>query len=423
MKTFSTYLEYKEKMSISQWMKSLFQVYQIDDDIALTKQRMIQDHLQIYQYPQDHSVVVQMRQRLEYIYNEEEGCLCIHNDGSKEGYRYIDEGLEKGLWKDDVLPISDKPIKICHDNYQLVIQWLESSHRLPIVYINYLQIVDPDYLAQQLRGIAHVLYEENSEIHELLQKHCQLVPQYGKVAIYYLNNDYKIYRFSKKESQDQLQQRVLHNLILFLKQRQYGERYDFHSLQKRYLEDLKLQASDYEQETVFQLDQQMKKLEDEKKRYVELIERLENDVMLLQMQNDQIEEELSSRYQYALLAKGGLKEFYQSEQKDVLLDMLEDDVKKKNTGDLDIEILEDILKQNPKEGTREEYLDHILKQLLNGRSIYKLKSWGIEVKGEMNKHPLVAFFDDPRYQSTVSSTPSDVNACRQIYRQFRKYFF
>lgn len=189
------------------------------------------------------------------------------------------------------------------------------------------------------------------------------------------------------------------------------------------MEDLRLQANDYEKEMIFQLDQQMKKLEDEKERYVQLIEKLENEVMLLQMQNDQIEEELSSQYQYALLAKGELKEFYQSEQKDVLLDMLEDDVKKKNTGDLDIEILGDILKQNPKEGTREEYLDHISKQLLDGGSIYKLKNWGIDVKGEKNKHPVVIFFDDSRYQSTVSSTPSDVNACRQIYRQFRKYFF
>ena len=423
MKSFSTYLEYKEKMPISQWIASLFEVYQIEDDIDLTKQRIAKDRLQIYQYPKDHSVVVQMKQRLEFIYNEEDGCLCIHNDGSQEGYRYIDAGIEKGLWKDDILPITNQALKICDENYQMVNQWLSSSHRLPIVYINYLQIVDPDYLAHQLRGIAHVLYEDNSEIHELLQKHCQMVPQYGKLAIYYLNNDYKIYRFSKKESQDLLQQRVLHNLASFLKQRQYGERYDFHCLQKKYLEDLRLQANDYEKEMIFQLDQQMKKLEDEKERYVQLIEKLENEVMLLQMQNDQIEEELSSQYQYALLAKGELKEFYQSEQKDVLLDMLEDDVKKKNTGDLDIEILGDILRQNPKEGTREEYLDHISKQLLDGGSIYKLKNWGIDVKGEKNKHPVVIFFDDSRYQSTVSSTPSDVNACRQIYRQFRKYFF
>ncbi|QUN12876.1 hypothetical protein KEC48_15655 [Clostridium sp. C1] len=45
------------------------------------------------------------------------------------------------------------------------------------------------------------------------------------------------------------------------------------------------------------------------------------------------------------------------------------------------------------------------------------------MKGDKSKHYLVMFFDNSRYQSTLASTPSDQNACRQVYRQFRKYFF
>jgi len=103
--------------------------------------------------------------------------------------------------------------------------------------------------------------------------------------------------------------------------------------------------------------------------------------------------------------------------------MLEDDVKKKTVGNLDMSILEDILQQNAKDGIREEYLNCILKALISSYDIYKLKSYGITIKDEKNKHPIAMFFDNPRYQSTLSSTPSDQNACRQIYRQFRKYFF
>jgi len=53
----------------------------------------------------------------------------------------------------------------------------------------------------------------------------------------------------------------------------------------------------------------------------------------------------------------------------------------------------------------------------------KLKKYGIFMKGDKSKHHLVMFFDNSRYQSTLASTPSDQNACRQVYRQFRKYFF
>lgn len=136
-----------------------------------------------------------------------------------------------------------------------------------------------------------------------------------------------------------------------------------------------------------------------------------------------LEEQMSLQNQYGLLNKGDIQEYYQGEQKDILLNMLEDDVKKKTVGNLDMSILEDILQQNVKDGIREEYLNCILKALISSYDIYKLKSYGITIKDEKNKHPIAMFFDNPRYQSTLSSTPSDQNACRQIYRQFRKYFF
>ena len=86
-------------------------------------------------------------------------------------------------------------------------------------------------------------------------------------------------------------------------------------------------------------------------------------------------------------------------------------------------IIKDILQQNPKGGIRDEYLNQIFKTLVSGYDIYKLKSCGITIKADKNKHPIAVFFDNSRYQSPISSTPSDYNSCRQIFRQFRNYFF
>lgn len=54
-------------------------------------------------------------------------------------------------------------------------------------------------------------------------------------------------------------------------------------------------------------------------------------------------------------------------------------------------ILEDILQQNTKDGIREEYLNCILKALISSYDIYKLKSYGITIKDEKNKHPIAMF--------------------------------
>ena len=96
MKSFSTYLELKEKWTISQFIESLFQVYGIEYQDIDYNQKRIENHCyDIYQYPHDGSVVVHLYHRMEYIYNEKEGGLCIHNDGYQKGYRYIDELLSK----------------------------------------------------------------------------------------------------------------------------------------------------------------------------------------------------------------------------------------------------------------------------------------------------------------------------------------
>ena len=155
MKSFSTYLTLKDKLTISQFIQSLFQVYGIEYQNEEYHQKRIENHCyDIYQYPEKGSVVVHLYHRMEYIYNEKEGGLCIHNDGYQKGYRYIDELLLDHLIKDEGIPLGNQPIKICHENCQQIRHMLERDMILPVVYIGYERVVDPFYLAWQLRGIA-----------------------------------------------------------------------------------------------------------------------------------------------------------------------------------------------------------------------------------------------------------------------------
>ena len=65
MKSFSTYLELKEKWTISQFIESLFQVYGIEYQDIDYNQKRIENHCyDIYQYPHDGSVVVHLYHRM-----------------------------------------------------------------------------------------------------------------------------------------------------------------------------------------------------------------------------------------------------------------------------------------------------------------------------------------------------------------------
>ena len=77
-------------------------------------------------------------------------------------------------------------------------------------YIRYEKVVDPFYLAQQLRGIAYVFYEDNQEVGHWMTKHCQKILTNSRVIIYYLNGDYKTYRFAKKNH------RINYNSVFYI---------------------------------------------------------------------------------------------------------------------------------------------------------------------------------------------------------------
>lgn len=115
-------------------------------------------------------------------------------------------------------------------------------------------------------------------------------------------------------------------------------------------------------------------MEEEKEKYCALISGLESELNVLQMQNEILEEELSFQDNYTLLDKGDIPEYYQDEQKDILLDMLEDDVKKNHVEKDDLSLLKDILNQNPKDGTRDMYLEKILRTLISSYDFNKLKN-------------------------------------------------
>ena len=92
-----------------------------------------------------------------------------------------------------------------------------------------------------------------------------------------------------------------------------------------------------------------------------------------------------------------------------------------------IQLLKEILEENPKVGKREELLTEIHRILLSVTQISTTEISDLKKVGVMLEHRKKQifgnFFNDNRYNITISCTTSDVNAGRQIWRKIRSLFF
>ena len=167
-------------------------------------------------------------------------------------------------------------------------------------------------------------------------------------------------------------------------------------------------------------------VENRKTNYVNRIEQLTNQINQLKYQIEYLENIVSQQDSYPLLFKGKEKELYQGEQKDMILYLIQEELKTEKDP-LKIELYESILKENPKQGTRDLLFEEITRILMSCKDVNEkarndLRKVGVCLE-KKQKHIDGCFFNDQRYLITMSSTTSDINSNRQTIRMIRKVFF
>lgn len=369
----------------------------------------------------------------EYIYQYDEHVLYIHIENNsvmrqENPIDLIDYLMNQHKLKTDKLyPSYDQPNIINNDNKLDFINAFMNQHfPLPIVYLDHDWYQKYHYLfdkiALLLKGMAFVYCSVDKNIDEYI--HHKVHISSGSYFFYSLNDIQRIQYHHLDE----------HEMILFILNRitDYVTKLDYElTLNKvylHYLEEINKTEKKKEEILLSDLDEEMNSLDYKIKDIVKKIEDLENDIVALEVQNDYLQSSLHYQDTYPLLLKGDEDEFYKGEHKDILLYLLEQDIKSAiDDSHEETKIIKDILSFNKKEGIRESYLDEIKKILwpmrkLNESTIEKLKKYGIVIK-KGPTHFDCKFFGDSRYLIPPASTPSDVNAFHEIYREIKKYFF
>lgn len=356
----------------------------------------------------------------DYIYNQAEQQLYISlNKKQVNDYTDLFAYLLEHDFIDESSMISQKAITLKSYKEIEECHWL-----LPIIYLHH-KVLSPsllEVLPQKLKGFAHVVYGDENFEKEMMNHYSFSDESY---AILY-NNDYFKLSKHKKESELQFVDRIFYKIQTYMTKRVFDYPYLMNDLYQSILRKMIALGKENEDNLTFDYAQQLTSLENK-------AADLENKIEKLHYQTEQVknqimiaEASLEDKNDYPMILKGDEKELYQGEQKDMLLYLIEEELKNEKE-EHRIKLLQSILDANPKDGTRDTLLSEIRRILLsvtqlNGKAIDELNRVGVCLE-KKEGHPDGTFFNDARYTITVSSSPSDLNSNRQSYRLIRKIFF
>jgi len=371
--------------------------------------------------------------QLDRTYKEE--CLVINADFSTP--HFISLLIEAGYIQDDNgLPVLNTPIRGSEDQ-ALHKEVFPSSgkYQLPIVYISKNDLgedpLDVNMLASRLKGVAHVLIEDNSTL-------CCYYPN-GTLYISYPSGTAKNRRFiyySRYGHRDARLEKAVRNVIQYCLVQRIDPLLTWSGLQvtltTRKVDGLikgineaesARQEAEAETNQVYEeFDEELKKTDAEQEKLRMELEEMKERICELRNDNDALLcENQGLRKKYAdaegqpLVYMGDEKEFYDDEIRDILLGILEDARAQMKEGTRRSDILTDILQNNPYQRLAEKRKEHV-KNLYKGFSSVTgairqgLRELGIEISKGDGKHYKLTMGDDQRYIVTISKTPSDRRA-------------
>ena len=354
----------------------------------------------------------------EYIFNEKTSEFYLsYNQKDQFHHKDMIDYLIKNnyLDKDEEFDILDTP----HYITDVLPRW----NALPILYFN--KSLSNEYIlkecAKRLKGFAHVVYG-NDEFNCAMNIQNHMNKSYAL-----LFNDEKMF-FSKKKDEDDesFVERVFYKIQYYMNKRVFEEPFKMNVLYQKALNHLISQSKSNEKNLLNNYDLELSRIENRKENYINRIEQLNNQISQLEYQIEYLENRIGIQEEYPLLFKGKEIELYEGEQRDMILYLIHEELKTEKDP-TKIEIYESILKENPKQGTRDLLFEEITRILMSCKDVNEkarndLRKVGVCLE-KKQKHIDGCFFNDQRYLITMSSTTSDINSNRQTIRMIRKVFF
>ena len=322
--------------------------------------------------------------------------------------------------KDNGMQISEQVIPVTRNNYHIIEDVIckQAVYNMPIVYVTKSWGKYPfeiQNLAYKLRGVAHVLGEEEADVSSILKTSCNgMNSHHGSVGIYYpgKTNVHKIITTSKYvDKGDILIDRIVRIVCRYVNQQARDTMMTFEGVQNELFRLQYEKAAEKrikaESEVAEGYDTFSTELCDKER----TIEELNTRIMALQAENQGLRAKYDQSAETPLLYYGEEDELFEGEIKEHILEMLRNQLTCVKKDTRKEHILIDILESNESTGVLDEKraeIKRILKGYTKAGDNLKraLKSYGFAITNDGGHYKLI-YKDDPRYLYTMAASGSD----------------
>ena len=388
--------------------------------------------------------------KLEHVFHEQtwttevilkiEGArreVFFHIDCSRDATRFdeapdirtdvIRTFINSGFVKQPQVPITATPIEMTDE----LEDWLSTAVReeydgeMPLVLATRFfdcmgYAVDEYSLARKLAGVAYVVTCDNESTRGVQAKAKRRTPFNGSVAIYCAKGKPKIYR-----QESAFHGTSLDKLILTEVQRFMTAKVDADAPTWKALRNEMLQAE--AKEKTLLLDEAFDEngsLEEQLKRARARIAELSEENRALRSKNETLELALESDRTDGFLTKAPVQEFFDGEQYDLIVTLLNNALRNYNPESRAYELIEKLIAVNKETGNGREIFAVVKSVLSDGQApresdLAKLRSVGFEVVSEANHYKL-KFRGSEKYWFTLFKTPSDGRAGKNLVSDITK---
>lgn len=344
---------------------------------------------------------------------------------------------------DTGLPISLEPLDLNENVANKIAPIItgEKTLNLPLVLMSVKEngemIADPGFIADDLKGTAHIVTSLSAKNDEYLAKLTNgLYKRNGVVSVYLAGNKEPVV-FSPEDMPSETFRHKIKNTILNNSRIVCGNKLETWDGVFETYTDLEIKNSG---EQIKILQEQVVKLKEENESWIQLIdketehsnqqiERLnqtcqkqEREVMILQAQLD-----AKCDQKKAILFAGDLEEFFPNEQREFVISAIQTAIKNTENATRRMDVLQDIAEANKSDGILEKRKAEVEsvfsgKKMLGDKERRQLEDIGFTFTHQSG-HYKVIYHKDDRYVYTMGGTPSDIRAMKNNCHNIIKKVF
>lgn len=353
-------------------------------------------------------------QKVVYVHVECQGNASRFDDVPAYRSRIIRRFVESGYIRQERLPIQCKPIEASNDIQDILVSAINGEYSLPypLVYVTKLRNtmgyeVNLEALSRQLGGLAHVVVETDDDYSYALKELTDGANPYGgRIGLYYKNGKPKVLR--AEDSMLQPLERMIVGEVVKAVTAQIGKTSP--TWEEFYRDKLERESKE-SFELMMQAIDANDSLEDKLKKAREQIHFLTESNRQLMAKNESLVAALTAKSQDTLINKSTMEEWYEGEQNDLLVTVMQKALRDLTDDSRAYELLSDLVSINAIKGEGKPIFDRLKAilskgEILTDRDFRDLKELGFEITTD-STHYRLRFKENELYKFTIPKTPSD----------------